>query len=1260
MVRRLIPVPVVAILFSLFLLLALGAPVRADGPDFSNVTDILQGRRMLFPEDDFAVSQFIYFQGTNSYLLQTANDTVNARFPYTSSTDSFDDSGYFDTVIARMFDLPRDVVVNIFKGHANIYDQKSALNQNFPNTLTGHIETNVYAAADMTGDDLTDIAFLTNTDSTAALLQAITAADPGDPTQGFFYGTPVELPQSHGFAMAAGDFDGDGISEVAVAYSDPFSSPTDFSVLLFHPQVTLNAQNQVTAFTWQQVGSVSIPACCPFTFRLVAGHFTGLPTPQLALIYSNNNQPVIQPISVTPVANSSQFTLTLANALTLNQDSTNWMAAQSGYLDFFENTEQVILTLQGASINVMDVLTFDSQLNVTLANTLDLGTLPAIPIELALGNFDQQITDTAPLYLEAAILTATQPQSCGSDAALTIQTYHIDPANNYALTAGNASQVSSTCYNGEDTLVLSLATGDTQERSLMVGAPSKLTAQHVQPQVILGAPPMHVDYVSPGNSAPAEVFNVSAVPNGFYSSYQTAVSNQAQSSHQGTTSYTNAVKASVSAGVKLGDPLVGSITAKAGVNAGRMTGHFIAKQYGSYSSVSFDASTNTGFDDQVWFNSESHNIYIYPLIGQKACPSDDPSCATPGPLTVMFSGPSQQSQSSVGGSALEWYQPIQEVGNLFSYPWNFAQLKADEGDIDLLTSSTPTSFSTDSSTHTAFATWAGQNSQNTTTGNTTNISWGANASLTEKAGILGGIVGNQKFSYNGSKVIGTLHTSTTKLGQSTGIGILKPGTFPNPPLYEYPIFPYIFGDHPLTGTVQTINLGTQIQTDGILRAGFTADPTDPSAGAWWQGTYTLPDVAVAHAARWNFQIYTPSAPMPNCIPLAVNVRNNDCALFNAPQSDIWTSEFYWMKGLLITPAGVNGEGPQIDQATAGDQIQLSSRIYNDSLADVPSDSSIVVQFYAQPWDPNALVPLGNAFLIDTVNVPPLPGFNSISSGGTTPNWTLATTSNLDTSSLGDQYLAFWVVTYIKDVNGNLVPEMPSHGLVSIPPTLDSIASAAPYLQPYSNNIGFYKSLFYIQASNTPTATIPTQAGLKLNQVKVSKSQLLLGGSAIISGVVHSKQNTDGLDILFYDGNPDKNGTLFDVDKLTHIRANGSHLVKTVYHATTCGDHTLTLRGMEASIQGQAQVNVTINPLTAVRSLNQVLKPLNLPKGRSGGGFKPLLSQARKAFKQGDNKAGLDALHQFQTRVQAQRGNKIPTDAADTMLSMLDQVFTCVR
>ena len=127
---------------------------------------------------------------------------------------------------------------------------------------------------------------------------------------------------------------------------------------------------------------------------------------------------------------------------------------------------------------------------------------------------------------------------------------------------------------------------------------------------------------------------------------------------------------------------------------------------------------------------------MYPVIGRTACPADTPNCTDPGPMFVMFSGPTVNLLESVGGASLEWYQPIHETGNVFSYPWSLEQLQAAEGGVDLLTSSDPDGFATDSSTHTAERP-GGPTDHDLDVGTASNISWKVSTSVTESAGIFG-------------------------------------------------------------------------------------------------------------------------------------------------------------------------------------------------------------------------------------------------------------------------------------------------------------------------------------------------------------------------------------------------------------------------------------------------------------------------------------------------------------------------------------------
>ena len=95
------------------------------------------------------------------------------------------------------------------------------------------------------------------------------------------------------------------------------------------------------------------------------------------------------------------------------------------------------------------------------------------------------------------------------------------------------------------------------------------------------------------------------------------------------------------------------------------------------------------------------------------------------------------------------------------------------------------------------------------------------------------------FDYNSSSSISTLNESSSTLGSSTGIKIVKP-PFANPGQYAYAAQTYIFGQQAPAGTEQQIPLSTTVKSGGPLWTAFVADPTDTAngAGAWWAQAYT--------------------------------------------------------------------------------------------------------------------------------------------------------------------------------------------------------------------------------------------------------------------------------------------------------------------------------------------------------------------------------------------------------------------------------------
>ncbi len=276
---------------------------------------------------------------------------------------------------------------------------------------------------------------------------------------------------------------------------------------------------------------------------------------------------------------------------------------------------------------------------------------------------------------------------------------------------------------------------------------------------------------------------------------------------------------------------------------------------------------------------------------------------------------------------------------------------------------------------------------------------------------------------------------------------------------------------------------------------------------------------------------------------------------------------YWMRGLLVTVGGL--AGPQRSNATEGDDVYLQARVYNYSLKDITADNTIHVRFYRQPWDETANAASGDSVLIDELLLTNgLPAFNSETS--TDPNWTTVTTT-FGPTGLGDTYQVFWVVVWIEDASGDLVAELPAHGLSALPGDLTSIGdvplemvtisdtTSRHHTTSFTNNTGYLHQVFYI-ASSTPAPlpeATPASTALTVEEAKASSPSVARGGRVSLSARLFSPIDRDGVYVLFYDGDP-ATATAFDIEVLSHIRRGGRHEVRVPYHARTCGLHDIAI------------------------------------------------------------------------------------------------------
>ena len=1158
---------------------------------FTNVKDILNGQRHLLRTDDLLVTG-LFGNSFAGAILSTTNSAVSASRASSlggSIDPHLDNPPILKTAAgARMFNLNHDVTLSVAcaqaqQGCANgtlslFLDPDANLPKGLPlNTLFGaQFQPNqiLSTTADFTGDGYTEVVLVGPMCCGAHKLSypiVVGAVDPETPGKGLrssFQGS-FDFPGVVPLAAAAGDFSGSGQPVIAIlGIPDPgFNNPPGALGFQFYTvdpvslDVGLPANGLASNFTLTLPEG---PDAHVAAASLVAGRFGNVTHDQLAVVYAvaggtpklitidfdSGGKPVQQATVDThfPVGNSPRVVI------------------KAGHFDWSGSFDQAVVlvatgtTSADAGSNVQ-LYTFDASLNPT--NQEEFGMVGACHVDLAAGNFDRMQANPNPPppnernpNLQAALLGS----DCGSNVSVTV--LDVDPANGFAMSIASSFQLPSQLLPGPMNYA-TLVASDSQGRSLALGRPTKVVIpSRSQPSVVLGAPPMHVDYIAPARQSIPKVFNVSAVPAGFYTQYQTDESKSTQSSTQHTTSWSAGTAESLSQKIVIGLPDLDAATFQNKFSAQQAWKGNSQAVHGTSSSTQFDVSQQTGFSDQLWYTESRLNLYIYPVIGQNGCPAATPDCPESAkvPLTVQFSGVDAVTNDTVPGNTTEWYQPPWEPGNVLSYPGSLTQLQVIEPNLDQVSSDSTITWKTDGSTFLEHVSW------NVNTVDSQSASFDQNYSFSDTlsvSAVTDDVITMASFKANlslgGSFGFSTLHTAVTTLGKSTGVGIQKPGSFANPPDYEYFVTPYIFGQQRPGGVVNDLPLSTDVQTFGVLQTAFVVDPLRGDAGGWWKQAYTLaPDVALNHPTRWSIGLSNETNPNDGTC-LAINPASSqiDCAALSpSDPSDPWLSDFHSMRGLFITGAEAGGQGPQLSTAIAGDQLLLQARVYNYSLTEMPPGTTVHTRFYGNLWNSTNNTPNGPSFLIGEAVTGSIPAFNTDTNH---LNWQLVPIPKpFDTTQYADQYLVFWVVVWMENASGSLVGEPPGHGLRMIPGRLTSFSNVSAFEEAYSNNVGFYKSAFYVFPKSGESSTLAKRAATpfkmtppRLSSYRVDRGERIIVDTSIITGDDAMK---GGVTVLFYDDDPRKGGKVFDTEHISHLRARDSYRVSVPFRSDQCGQN----------------------------------------------------------------------------------------------------------
>ncbi len=1194
-------------------LFLLGGPVWAvqpcdstPNPCYSNVDDILGGKRRLLRNDDLFITNF-----NSSSGYQDLTSLTSALKPGTPTTVNIEDTSKSCTYIlppqaGRLFNTSNSFQVAIYptaaadssctaNGQPNlaihITDAKNPANNSvFP--LTDTVERLYFALADFNRDGFDDIIVMNINH-----FFILSAVDPTNPSKGIQLVANLVNDLGQYTApkndLSVGDFNGDGAIDVAFVAGlwNQVGDDNDSSleVLTVCPAASVsviglgcNAPFQIlyphgyqrTLNLGGQAGHIPDPANNQWP-SVVSGNFKGIAnrkqvvTHQREGLFSGPNYHQFQVIEFGPNLEISVTSTLQIPDSTSGYDATPFLMA-AGSLDWTVQTDQVVYADLNTKTDggTLSVITFDSDLKMTAHPTsIPVSTAGSVstPIGIAIGRFDPPDSQdgSKDFNQQIALLYNSGPPS-SPQLSSWVSLLSSSQANSWTPqlinTTSLASNIVPVNYNPFGTNYLGI--GDLQGRSVFLGAPTRVSISgHIQPDLVLAIPPMHIDYVRDidnlGPTGKPGVVNFTVMPSvpapgtAFSTQYAFGSTSSTSATSSTTSSYNYSLGGSTDNTVTFGDPKSDFVRAEVKASGKDTYGNSVAKNDNSYQSVTNSLSATTGFADHLFYTASRLNMYYYQVLGEFSCPDGTQSCSPDQrqPVFVQFSGPDLIEKNDIDATTQEWYQPVHEVGNVLSYPWNLSLLQNENPNLIALTADPAPWRSTDTSMTSYGTTWKAGEGKSITTGSTTSHSFDFSTSITGqiKAGIPGiftvsGKTQNQ-FNYSNSSSTTKMNTSATSMDASTGIQVNKPQFSDKvATVYNYEFSGYVLGSNSTNIYDQkelkdSDGKPVDFQTAGPMTVAFMADPLRGGA-PWWQQAYNKPDVALNHPARWTWTKGTQTATF--------NQRD-----VNAPPED---DAFYQMKGLFITEP--NAQGPQLSFATAGDQVQIKVRVYNFSLVDMPSNAKVHVQIYGQVFKNASL--FGNSFLIGEDVIAPIPGFNSASNQGTLPNWSYASV-NFDTTKYSDTQLVFWVVTWMDD-GTNMITEMEGHGLTSSPAgqVYQQISNVPVEL--YSNNVGLYGtySPFTVAA---PSHKQSTRIGAPIEAESLS---IKLSGPGKVGSrmkvTITAKNNgtadISNVPILFYLGDPAAGGKPFDIQRIPHLRQQSSISMRTFFIPEQAGQHTI--------------------------------------------------------------------------------------------------------
>jgi hypothetical protein len=263
-----------------------------------------------------------------------------------------------------------------------------------------------------------------------------------------------------------------------------------------------------------------------------------------------------------------------------------------------------------------------------------------------------------------------------------------------------------------------------------------------------------------------------------------------------------------------------------------------------------------------------------------------------------------------------------------------------------------------------------------------------------------------------------------------------------------------------------------------------------------------------------------------------------------------------------------------------------------------------VRFYGQVFQSDeGDYPVGYSFLIGETTLAPIPGFASTTTPGDQPNWRMATVAfnplNYARTRNGNVFVRFWVVTWMEDSAGQMVKEMAGHGLTADPAKITIHSLGNVPVEPYSNNAGTYKQVFYILDPNAIPVDTASSAGASAQNagpltltlaanLTVPPQPPITGGPLgkyLLTATVHNGGGAlPPLQLIFSDGDPAQGGTPFDWESIPYVGAGAQYVSQVTYTPQACGDRTVYVTAYAGTQQVTASIPVPTTQCTIILPL----------------------------------------------------------------------------